>query len=73
MLVLVYRIQPQAKARGQIWRSANQPVRLYQAYSMNPQTGTEMIVAPVTLEGRQGRLEPLSQAHHADLTAVWAR
>jgi N-acetyltransferase len=30
----------------------------------------EMNVAPVTLEGRHIRLEPLSQAHHADLTAV---
>ena len=29
-----------------------------------------MIVAPVTLEGRHVRLEPLSQAHHAHLTAV---
>jgi RimJ/RimL family protein N-acetyltransferase len=37
---------------------------------MNPQLGTEMIVAPVTLEGRHVRLEPLSQAHHADLAAV---
>jgi hypothetical protein len=45
-------------------------VRLYQAYSMNPQAGTEMIVAPVTLEGRHVRLEPLWQAHPADLTAV---
>src|SRR5208282_507618 len=31
---------------------------------------TEMIVAPVTLEGRHVRLEPLSQAHQADLAAV---
>jgi RimJ/RimL family protein N-acetyltransferase len=31
---------------------------------------TEMIVAPVTLEGRHVRLEPLSKAHHAGLTAV---
>jgi RimJ/RimL family protein N-acetyltransferase len=31
---------------------------------------TEMIVAPVTLEGRHVRLEPLSQSHHAGLTAV---
>ena len=37
---------------------------------MNPELGTEMIVAPVTLEGRHVRLEPLSQAHHADLAAV---
>lgn len=29
-----------------------------------------MIIAPVTLEGRHVRLEPLSQAHHADLSAV---
>ena len=29
-----------------------------------------MIVAPVTLEGRHVRLEPLSHGHHADLTAV---
>ena len=29
-----------------------------------------MIVAPVTLEGRHVRLEPLSQAHHAGLTAI---
>jgi RimJ/RimL family protein N-acetyltransferase len=29
-----------------------------------------MIVAPVTLEGRNVRLEPLSQAHHAGLSAV---
>jgi len=29
-----------------------------------------MIVAPVTLEGRHVRLEPLSQSHHAGLTAV---
>jgi RimJ/RimL family protein N-acetyltransferase len=31
---------------------------------------TEMNVAPVILEGRHVRLEPLSQAHHADLAAV---
>jgi len=31
---------------------------------------TEMIVAPVTLEGRHVRLEPLSQAHHAGLAAI---
>jgi N-acetyltransferase len=31
---------------------------------------SEMIVAPVTLEGRHVRLEPLSQAHHAGLAAV---
>ena len=31
---------------------------------------TEMNVAPVTLEGRHVRLEPLTQAHHAGLTAV---
>jgi hypothetical protein len=32
-----------------------------------------MIVAPVTLEGRHVRLEPLWRAHHAGLTAVRAR
>jgi N-acetyltransferase len=32
--------------------------------------GTEMKIAPVTLEGRHVRLEPLSQAHHANLTAI---
>jgi RimJ/RimL family protein N-acetyltransferase len=37
---------------------------------MNTQTSTEMIVAPVTLEGRHVRLEPLTQAHHTDFTAV---
>jgi N-acetyltransferase len=31
---------------------------------------SEMIVAPVTLEGRHVRLEPLSQAHRAGLSAV---
>jgi RimJ/RimL family protein N-acetyltransferase len=31
---------------------------------------TEMTVAPVTLEGRHVRLEPLSQAHHAGLSTV---
>ncbi|MGH7836820.1 MAG: GNAT family N-acetyltransferase [Candidatus Binataceae bacterium] len=30
----------------------------------------EMIVAPVVLEGRQVRLEPLTQAHQADFSAV---
>jgi RimJ/RimL family protein N-acetyltransferase len=30
----------------------------------------EMNVSPVTLEGRHVRLEPLSQAHHGDLSAV---
>jgi N-acetyltransferase len=30
----------------------------------------EIIVAPVALEGRHVRLEPLSQAHHAGLSAV---
>ena len=34
---------------------------------MNPM---ELIVEPVTLEGRHVRLEPLSQAHHADLAEV---
>jgi RimJ/RimL family protein N-acetyltransferase len=37
---------------------------------MYQQIGTEMIVAPVTLEGRNVRLEPLSQAHHPGLSAV---
>jgi RimJ/RimL family protein N-acetyltransferase len=37
---------------------------------MNTQMNTEMSVAPVTLEGRHVRLEPLSQAHHADLCAI---
>jgi RimJ/RimL family protein N-acetyltransferase len=37
---------------------------------MHQQIGTEMIVAPVTLEGRNVRLEPLSQAHHPGLSAV---
>jgi len=31
---------------------------------------TEMNVVPVVLEGRHVRLEPLSEAHHADLAAV---
>ncbi len=31
---------------------------------------TEMNVVPVVLEGRHVRLEPLSQAHHADLAAA---
>jgi N-acetyltransferase len=29
-----------------------------------------MIIEPVTLQGRHVRLEPLSQSHHADLSAV---
>jgi RimJ/RimL family protein N-acetyltransferase len=37
---------------------------------MNTQMSAEMNVSPVTLEGRHVRLEPLSQAHHADLSAV---
>ena len=37
---------------------------------MNAQLTTEMNVVPVVLEGRHVRLEPLSQAHHADLAAV---
>lgn len=32
--------------------------------------GTEMIIAPVSLEGRHVRLEPLSQAHQPDLAVV---
>ncbi len=31
---------------------------------------TQMNIAPVTLEGRHVQLQPLSQAHHAALTAV---
>ncbi|HYL65430.1 MAG TPA: GNAT family protein [Candidatus Methylomirabilis sp.] len=30
----------------------------------------ELAIAPVTLEGRHMRLEPLSHAHHADLVAI---
>ena len=30
----------------------------------------DLIIEPVTLEGRHVRLEPLSRAHHADLSAV---
>ena len=30
----------------------------------------DLIIEPVTLEGRHVRLEPLSRAHHADLTAI---
>jgi RimJ/RimL family protein N-acetyltransferase len=37
---------------------------------MNTQMTTEMNVVPVVLEGRHVRLEPLSQANHADLAAV---
>jgi RimJ/RimL family protein N-acetyltransferase len=37
---------------------------------MNTTTSTEMSVAPVTLEGRHVRLEPLSPAHHGGLAAV---
>jgi N-acetyltransferase len=37
---------------------------------MDLQTNTEMRVAPVTLEGRHVRLEPLSQEHHGGLSAV---
>jgi N-acetyltransferase len=33
-------------------------------------TTTNMTIAPVTLEVRHVRLEPLTQAHHADLSAV---
>ena len=33
-------------------------------------SAVELIIEPVTLEGRHVRLEPLSQAHHADLVAV---
>ena len=38
--------------------------------NMHTQMTTEMNVVPVVLEGRHVRLEPLSQAHHADLAAV---
>lgn len=38
--------------------------------NMNTQMTTEMNVVPVVLEGRHVRLEPLSQANHADLAAV---
>jgi N-acetyltransferase len=37
---------------------------------MDTHASREMSVAPLTLEGRRMRLEPLSQAHHADLCAV---
>jgi RimJ/RimL family protein N-acetyltransferase len=37
---------------------------------MNTQMSEEMIVTPVTLEGRHVRLEPLTQAHHAGLSEV---
>jgi RimJ/RimL family protein N-acetyltransferase len=39
-------------------------------FGMNTQMSTEMTVGPVTLEGRHVRLEPLSQAHQADLVSV---
>jgi RimJ/RimL family protein N-acetyltransferase len=39
-------------------------------FGMNTQMSAEMKVAPVTLEGRHVRLEPLSQAHTPDLSAV---
>jgi RimJ/RimL family protein N-acetyltransferase len=37
---------------------------------MPAQWNAEMKVAPVTLEGRHVRLEPLTQAHHAGLCAI---
>jgi RimJ/RimL family protein N-acetyltransferase len=37
---------------------------------MTPPWNVEMKVAPLTLDGRHVRLEPLSQAHHAGLSAV---
>jgi RimJ/RimL family protein N-acetyltransferase len=37
---------------------------------MNTQMSTEMMVAPVILEGRYVRLEPLSQTHQPGLAAV---
>jgi len=43
---------------------------LYHSETMSLQIGTEMIVTPVTLEGRHVRLEPLSQEHHCGLSAV---
>jgi len=39
-------------------------------FGMNTQMSTEMTVGPVTLEGRHVRLEPVSQAHQADLASV---
>ena len=33
-------------------------------------SSADLIIEPVTLEGRHVRLEPLSRAHHADLTTV---
>lgn len=33
-------------------------------------SSADLIIEPVTLEGRHLRLEPLGRAHHADLTAV---
>ncbi|MGB9462334.1 MAG: GNAT family protein [Candidatus Acidiferrum sp.] len=52
-------------SRSPNWSSTNQAMRLYHAQLMN----TEMLIEPVTLEGRHVRLEPLSQAHQADLSA----
>ena len=52
--------------RSPNWRSNAQPLRLYHALPMS----TEMNVVPVTLEGRHVRLEPLSHAHDAGLSAV---
>jgi RimJ/RimL family protein N-acetyltransferase len=37
---------------------------------MHPHLSAEMAVTPVTLEGRHVRLEPLTQAHQAELSAV---
>jgi N-acetyltransferase len=39
-------------------------------FPMNPQPSAEMIVTPIALEGRHVRLELLTQAHHADLSAI---
>jgi len=39
-------------------------------FRMNSHLSAEMDVMPVSLEGRHVRLEPLTQAHHADLSAV---
>jgi RimJ/RimL family protein N-acetyltransferase len=52
------------------WRSRNMWARLYYAFSMSTNMSSEMIVAPVTLEGRHVRLEPLSQEHQAGLSAI---
>lgn len=55
-----------AAGRSRISRSRKCRSPLYYALSMS----AEMIVAPVTLEGRHVRLEPLSEKHHAGLSDV---